>query len=108
MLTMSNYDLYGINAVNMFAAKSIEESLLNIQLEEHDSSYHAGVYFRWGDRSSEHFVLKANQDPFDDEPAELAFPTFEFLFYVNDTRRSDGLNAVLLQNKNVNLLRRSG
>jgi hypothetical protein len=92
---MSIYDLYAIKVETLDEAKLLIEGLLNCALEERDSSYHGGTYYHWGSESSEHFMLKVNRDPFDDEAAEDAFPDASFLFYVNDTNRSGELQTAL-------------
>lgn len=102
---MSFYDLYGIEAQNLVDAKSIVEPLLMQSFEERDSTYHGGIYYLMGFESAEHFLLKENKDPFEDEPAEDSFPGSKFLLYVNETTRSDELNRSLTKNDNVVLLR---
>lgn len=92
---MSFYDLYGIEADSLSAAKATLENLLACSFEERDSTYHAGTYYVFGDEDREHFMLKENRDPFDDEPAELSFPNSKLLFYVNDTTRSEELQNAL-------------
>jgi hypothetical protein len=103
---MSVYDLYAINVKNLIEARLLIEGLLNCTLEERDSSYHGGIYYHWGDDASEHFMLKVNRDPFDDEATEEAFPDAAFLFYIHDTNRSSTLQISLEKGGNfVELLR---
>ncbi|NDP59179.1 MAG: hypothetical protein GZ090_07470 [Oxalobacteraceae bacterium] len=103
---MANYDLYGLLSTHLCEAKDILEDLLDIKFEDHESSYQAGSYFKNGNSSGEHFVLKRNLDPFDDEPAEVAFPKHPILFYVNDSPRSEYLQKILSKkSKTIVLLR---
>ena len=92
---MAIYDLYGINASSIEEAKSLVERLLSIQLEERESSYHRGPYFAHGQIGHENFEIKFNMDPFEDVPNEDDFPDHEFLLYVNNTGRSNELQAAL-------------
>ncbi|HEF5875097.1 TPA: hypothetical protein SAY52_005789 [Burkholderia cenocepacia] len=94
---MATYDLYGFSSADMDKAKSILEAALDIQFEVHGSSYHGDRYFKFGEVASEHFVLKRNVDPFDDEPVEIAYPEHAVLFYVNDTSRSADLQEIIAQ-----------
>jgi hypothetical protein len=88
---MAIYDLYGFLSIDIDEAKNLLEAAINIKFEARESSYQGGNYFRSGKTSHEHFVLKRNIDPYDDEPAEMSFPEYPTLFYVNDTLRSDDL-----------------
>lgn len=90
---MAIYDLYGFLSTDIDEAKNFLESALNITFEAHDSSYQGGDYFRSGDVTDEHFVLKRNIDPYDNEPAEMTCSEYPILFYVNDTFRSVDLRG---------------
>jgi len=103
---MAIYDLYGFLSTDIDEAKNILEAALDIKFEAHDSSYQGGDYFRIGKTTDEHFVLKRNVDPYDDEPAEMSFPEHPILFYVNDTSRSADLQGRMAQKaENFVLLR---
>ncbi|MGF6805646.1 hypothetical protein OKW30_000772 [Paraburkholderia sp. Clong3] len=103
---MTIYDLYGSLSADIDEAKALLEAAIGIQFEAHDSSYQGGGYLRSGKVTGEHFVLKRNLDPFDDEPAELSFPDHAILLYVNDTLRSADLrNSITLMAGSFALLR---
>ena len=103
---MSFYDLYGIEAANLGDAKIILEKLLAFSFEERDSSYHGGTYYAFGDEAGEHFMLKENRDPFEDEPAEDNFPDSKLLLYVNETTRSEELRDALAKGGDAIILLR--
>lgn len=90
---MAIYDLYGFLSDDMDGIKKLLEDSLGIQFETRDGDYQGGGYFQWGKMSGEHFVLKWNIDPFDGEPAEMDFPAYQIIFYVNDAALSGGLQA---------------
>lgn len=103
---MAIYDLYGFLSDDIDAARNLLEASLGIQFEVRDSDYLGGKYFQWGKTSNEHFVLKRNVDPIDDELAEMSFPNHRILFYVNDTSRSVYLQKrINKEAKNFVLLR---
>jgi hypothetical protein len=103
---MPIYDLYGFISTDINEAKNFLESALNIKFEVHDSSFQGGEYFCSGKYTNEHFVLKQNIDPYDNEPTEMSYPEYPILFYVNDTTRSVDLRGRIDQNAgNVILLR---
>jgi len=103
---MPIYDLYGFLSTDINEAKNFLESALNIKFEVHDSSFQGGEYFRSGKYTDENFVLKRNIDPCDNEPAEISWPEYPILFYVNDTMRSVDLRVRIDQNTgNVIFLR---
>ncbi|TKC79202.1 hypothetical protein FAZ69_30540 [Trinickia terrae] len=92
---MTIYDLYGFSSADIDKAKSILETALGIRFVAHSGSYHGDRYFIFGDDEGEHFVLKQNVDPFDDEPAEMDYPEHPILLYVNDTSRSVDLQKII-------------
>lgn len=103
---MAIYDLYGVLSDDIEAAQKILETALNIQFEIRNSDYQGGDYFQWGKADNEHFVLKRNIDPFDGQPAEMSFPVYKVLFYVNDTARSADLQEKMNNGaKDFSLLR---
>ena len=93
---MAVYDLYGFLSADINEVKNFLEDALSLKFDAHESSYQGGDYFRWGENASEHFILKNNVDPFDGEPAEMAFAEYPILFYVNDTLRSADLHEQML------------
>jgi hypothetical protein len=102
---MNTYDLYGVKNCSLTLARAQIEKLTGILLEERNSIYHGGVYYFYGDSTSEHFVLKSNVDPFDGEPVEQAFLDSPVLFYVNATNRSLDLMDSLKIDEGFSLLR---
>ena len=103
---MAIYDLYGFSSSDINEAKNLLEGALDIKFEAHDSSYQGGDYFRSMEITDEHFVLKRNIDPYDNEPVEMLFPGYPILFYVNDTSRSADLQGQMAQKaKSFDLLR---
>ena len=82
------YDLYGFISGDIGEARRCLEAALGIAFDEHDSDYQGGDYFAWGDESGEHFILKRNADPYDDEAAEQKFAEHAVIFYVNATGRA--------------------
>ncbi len=88
---MKTYDLYSAKKSNLDFVRGQVEVALKIVLEERNSTYQGGVYYRCGDKNSEHFVLKNNLDPFDGDVAEQAFPNSSVLLYVNATEHSSEL-----------------
>ncbi|MBK5073785.1 hypothetical protein I2492_13435 [Budviciaceae bacterium CWB-B4] len=92
---MKFYDLYGFNGVSIFKAKSKVEEKLNFSFEERDSSYQGGIYYKFGDKESECFILKGNIDPFDGEPVEQMFSGYSVLLYVDMTSRSEEIKSLL-------------
>jgi len=91
---MTTFILYGCKA-SLAEAKGILEELLSLQFEARESTYQCGEYFRVGNRAGEHFEIKKNADPFDDDPAEMNFPEFPTLLYINATSRSDELREIM-------------
>ncbi|UZE18833.1 hypothetical protein LOY70_04350 [Pseudomonas sp. B21-054] len=103
-MTMS-YDLYGAKKLSLLSAKDDVERALGKIFEERDSSYQGGVYYMWGRRDSEHFILKLNVDPFDGDPAEQKYPDHKILLYVNTTERSSDIEKSMRQSADFELLR---
>lgn len=97
---MATYDLYGYLsdcAADLQGALQHSEESLGVKFHAHESSYHGGEYFRFGNSDEEHFLLKWNIDPFDNEPVESSFSGYRILLYVNDTHRSEDLHKRLSQ-----------
>jgi hypothetical protein len=98
---MAVYDLYGTQLEHISTVKAVLESILGIQFELHNSSYHGGDYYLFGMKKAEHFVLKKNLDPVDKKPAEQSFPLYSILLYVNDTQRAKNLLEKLTQGGSI-------
>ncbi|SRR6266481_969503 len=101
---MAIYDLYGILSADITEAKESLEAALDVNFEARESTYQGGEYFVFGKRASENFVLKRNLDPIDGEPAEMKFPEYPILLYINDTLRSSDLQKKIDQNANKFIL----
>ena len=101
---MTVYDLYGSLSVEIDAMKSRLEIALGIKFEARESG-HQGEYFQSGSISGEHLVLKLNTDMLDSEPAELNFPEYAVLLYLNDTPRAAELQEVVERIGDLVLLR---
>ncbi|MDT4837941.1 hypothetical protein [Phytopseudomonas flavescens] len=99
------YDLYGGRELSLLLAKEHVEEMLGVSLEERESSYQGGIYYVWGRNDSEHYVLKVNVDPFDEEPVEQDFPDFPVLLYINATERSSSIEEVVRKDSFFKLLR---
>jgi len=95
---MTVFDLYTINTDDLKKASVLVERALSISLENRHSTYQGGNYFLFGNESGEHFVLKQNTDPIDNEPVEQSFPEARILLYVNDTQRQAEIQDALVQN----------
>lgn len=104
-MSLTSYDLYGIQCETLEIAKAKVESLLKIFMRGHESGFHCGEYYRLYDIGQEHFVLQNNYDEFEGEWTEEIFSDFPILLYVNETDRSDDLRLVLLKDQQVFLLR---
>jgi hypothetical protein len=89
------FDLYGLRGGDIGAASKRLAAALGIAFEARASDYQGGDYYMWGDSSGEHFILKHNVDLDDDEPAELAFPDYPLIFYVNASGRAEALRQAI-------------
>ncbi|WP_294992406.1 hypothetical protein [uncultured Stenotrophomonas sp.] len=92
--------------MDLYSAKCVAEAALGVIFEERDSAYQGGMYYRYVGRDSENMVLKINVDPIDGAPAEVAFPQYPVLLYVNSTRRASGLEEAIGRCGMFELLRR--
>ena len=100
------YDLYAVGGASLEEARRVVEAALNLCLLAHESGFHGGEYFRSGQASGEHFILKRNWDPFDEEWAEPSHQSASYLLYVNKTTRSAELRERLEEDEGVVHLRR--
>ncbi len=98
---MAIYDLYGSILDDIHKAKDILETVFGIKFENRFSEYKGGEYYQWGQTSGEHFILKRNVDPIDGEPAEILFPNYKILLYLNDTPCSKELQEKIQKNTNI-------
>lgn len=95
VIEVAAYDLYGFKGVNIFEAKLKIEGKLNFSFEEGESAYQGGVYYKFGEKESESFVLKGNLDPFDGGAVEQKFSDYPILLYVDMTLRSEEIKFLL-------------
>jgi hypothetical protein len=103
---MKSFDLYGQRCgVDLESAHRSAEKALDFRFIAHESSYHGGDYYRFGDVGTEHFVLKRNYDGFEKEWAESRFKEHSILLYVNESQRAAALER-LLTSEGFELLRR--
>ncbi|WP_444900369.1 hypothetical protein ACJJIX_00050 [Microbulbifer sp. VAAC004] len=100
-----SYDLYGIDCNGLDNAKALIQNLLGVTLLAHESGFRCGEYYRLHDVGQEHFILQKNYDDIDEEWIEEEFLRSPLIFYVNETDRSSVLQAVLLKDKRITLLR---
>ena len=79
--------LFGATTDNLEEVRRAVETALCCALEERESTYHGGTYYRTELATKETIVVKRNADPFDGEPVERGFPQFPVLVYVDNTPR---------------------
>ncbi|WP_086932714.1 hypothetical protein [Agarilytica rhodophyticola] len=104
-MTSNVYDMYGFKFDDINTAKSFIDEALNIEMVAHESGYHCGDYFRFGDVGKEHFILQRNFDDFEQEWTEESYSKYPLLFYVNETKRNESISKLLLLNERVSLLK---
>lgn len=105
MNNQSSYILFGVRDASIGQARAEIESALGFCFEERESSYQAGLYYIFGAKGSEQFVLKQNLDPFDGEPAEQDFPEYPLILYINSTNRPSELIVSFSTKEKFELLR---
>jgi hypothetical protein len=104
---MKTFDLYGFENDDIDVVRRNVEEALGLNLEENESSYHCGQYYRHGSSGQEHLILQRNFDSLEGEWAEDEFREVPLLLYVNATRRGDEIQqALVLQSPTARLLRR--
>jgi hypothetical protein len=75
--------LFGIRADTFEAARVAVERWLGITLEERESSFHGGDYFKFRGPDLQELVLQENIEIPEMEPAEADFPDERYLLYVS-------------------------
>ena len=88
------FDIYGSQINDLQLCLKIIESAFDIQFEAHDSSY-LGVYYRWGKKYGEEFILQNNYDESEREFREKRFFNYKTLLYVNLPSDPDGIRKKL-------------
>ncbi len=95
---MRIYYLFGYSYDDIDGAKAYLEAALSCKFRMHESSYY-GIYYQYGEKSGEHFVLKENVDFFDNEAAEPDFPDYKILLYLNEVAAPvDAVEKVVSRN----------
>ena len=89
---MRTYYLFGYLSDDIGEAKYYLENALSCKFDARESTYY-GNYYQYGEKSGEHFILRENIDPFDDEVAEPDFPSYKILLYLNDVESPDAVVA---------------
>lgn len=92
---MTNYLMFGFRAGDLIEIRSLVEERLGIKLLPHESSFHAGEYFRSGLPGNENFILQNNYDAADSDwtvPNHMDLP---ILLFVNETTRSTEIEEAL-------------
>ncbi|MDH4872537.1 hypothetical protein [Pseudomonas sp. BN515] len=102
---MSSYILFGARDGSICQVRGVVEGVFGFVFEERESLYQGGVYYVYGERSSENFVLKENVDPYDDESPEDEFPNHKVLLYINCTERAAEVIRMLAGATGIELLR---
>jgi hypothetical protein len=103
---VKTYTLYGCTDQDIESARQIIQDTFGILLKAHESSYHCGAYYRFGDIGKEHFILQYNYDNLEQEWTENAFQIYPLLLYVNETARAEDLESKLTSNQKFKLLKR--
>ncbi|HJU40746.1 MAG TPA: hypothetical protein VJ724_14345 [Tahibacter sp.] len=78
--------LFGVTGKNPHEVRADVERLLGVVLDERESDFHGGVYFK-GRNGMEEILIKRNLDLCDNAPAETKFPDYPVLVYVDGTSR---------------------
>jgi hypothetical protein len=103
---MKFYDLYGIKSGSLEDIKAQIEKALNIRLNLHENLNY-GDYFRSAKSDGEELVLINNFDPYEKELIDESYPDYNFLLYVDDTKRRKEIEEKLIQKiKDIVLLER--
>ncbi len=90
------FDVYGFNNRSLAEIRKSLEELLNIRFEEHESTYHCGLYYRYESGDTEHLILQSNFDEHYDEWTEEEHRESKVLLYVNDAEEFKDIEAILL------------
>jgi hypothetical protein len=100
--------LFGFETDDLDAVAEALQRVLGVRMEERDSLYSAGTYYSFRGAGDEEFVLKANWDVLDGEPAEPDFERAATLLYVSSDRTEQLLESIIsAQLPGAELLRRS-
>ncbi|MGI4848053.1 MAG: hypothetical protein ACRYGK_07955 [Janthinobacterium lividum] len=106
---MVSFDVYGRRRGTLDDARPEIERALGIQMEERDSEFQGGQYFRHGRTPDENFLLKNNINAYDDLPAERRLGQYPVLLYVNRTVRSSDIQMLMERSDTMfSLVRQNG
>jgi uncharacterized protein YacL (UPF0231 family) len=87
-------DLYGSKSQDLEDVKSRVERVLESTLEERDSTYFGGRYYKAVLMNGEEIVVRRNFDPLDQEAAETEFKEYPIIVYVNNSMRAEQVRTV--------------
>jgi hypothetical protein len=90
-----HFELFGSPTTDIAQVRAAVEGLLGCALEEHESAYVEGEYYRADLPDGESVVVKRNLDPFDQEPLEENFPEYPVLVYVDNTMRPSEIRSTM-------------
>lgn len=108
-LTVSTFEIYGVEAHSILEAKKLIERLLSVVLEERFSSfYRGGAYLYYEGMREESLKIVINLDPYDDEPLEDAYPCANIIMYIKNSNSFSDLPRILTNAPSgvIKLLRR--
>ena len=88
------YNLYGSEFSIESCVKILEEAL-SVRLEERESSYQGGKYFRFESPLGGSILLKKNIDIIDNLPAEPLYPHFNTILYVNTKNMGNEFECIV-------------
>ena|SRR5262245_3333884 len=109
----SAVDLYGIAVEDIEAARKLIESILEAELDAHESLYRGGDYY-CKELDDGRLVLQSNKDllwqdgdPLEERWAEPGFSNYPILVYVEGHSDSDRIRSLLtMDNPQIRWLRR--
>lgn len=94
---MKIYDVYGLESDDFESVLPVIEQAVCGKFETRESYYHGGVYHRLGkDPGKENFIIQRNFNPAEDEWEEEEFQDMGILLYVNNTKRAEMIQRILV------------
>jgi hypothetical protein len=107
---MSRYDTYGISCGTLDELAPKLQQLLGVDLEERDSSYYAGTYYRYKHSYARQLRLFQNKDPVTGSWVREQYRAFGVILEVSDLDDMDEIRervigglagAVLLDSREI-------
>lgn len=92
---MMTSDLYGLREGEPEAVSGIIGRILEVEMQDRDSSYRAGEYYLGRTASDDKLAVQRNFDPECDEWAEDDFTDMKVLVYVDSQEHADSLRQLL-------------